>query len=208
MHITIHPHHPVIAQRSDLGQTTPTSPAPAEAMAPATGGSEADEVTLSPEAQAVLSGSEDEARSGQSAKSPAFLARQALPGGTSAAAVAGTEGATDYDGLPFGQVVKQFTPGHLRQAAAAADEADGTVVDPVEDGEAVVADASDIVEVISGESDDGIAVESEDGTDEPVDAVAAAEEEPDLAPEVGTADADAAVAALLEELAEDTEADI
>lgn len=205
MHITIHPHHPVIAQRSDLGQTTPTSPAPAEAMAPATGGSEADEVTLSPEAQAVFSGSEDEARSGQSAKSPAFLARQALPGGASAA---GAEGATDYDGLPFGQVVKQFTPGHLRQAAAAAAEAVGTVVDPVEDGEAVVADASDIVEVISGESDDGIDVESEDGTDEPVYAVAATEEEPDLAPEVGTADADAAVAALLEELAEDTEADI
>ena len=104
---------------------------------------ETDEVTLSPEAQAILSAAEDDAKSGPSAGTPAFLARQALASSTSAVSAEGTEdteGATDYGNQPFGQVVKQFTPGHLRKAEAEVAETDGTATDPAEDGTAVAAD--------------------------------------------------------------------
>lgn len=172
MHTTLLSHNSLTAQRPDLGRIATTTTT--TTTEPVTDGTPVDEVDLSPEAQDILSG--------KSATSPAFLALQALAGGEGGEGAEGGETTTDYEGLPFGQIVKQFTPGHLRKAA----EGDGTTTDPVEGVEA----------------GDGAVVVPDDGTGETVDPVATTEELV-VAPAPATTDTDSA---LLEGLA-DTETD-
>ncbi len=99
-----------------------------------------DEINISPEAQQALA-------SGSTVNSPAFQARAAIAGGAAAA----VEGAEDLSSLPFGQVVKQFTPGHLMQAAAAAEAAAAAAAAAEEEGSTVeeggeVADGGEVAE--------------------------------------------------------------
>ena len=108
MNITVNPnaaaHAPTVAAHGPnaLGRQTLSTP-PATTEAP----SEAVEISLSPAARQALGASAP----GSASNSPAHQARRYI-----ADSPAGVGTGPDPAG-PFGQVVKTFTPGHLRQAA-------------------------------------------------------------------------------------------
>lgn len=97
MNINVNPN--AAAHRPDQGSK---AQGPSTATAPAEATDEGVEVAMSASAQGALA-------AGNAANgTPAAKAHQAI-----------MDEPDIYGGMPFGQVVKQFTPGHLKQAAAA-----------------------------------------------------------------------------------------
>lgn len=156
-----------------------------------------DTISLSAQAQKALA---DGAYDG---KSPAFLARAALAG----AGAESLEGASyDLDVKNFGQLVRQFTPGHLQQAAAAEIEDDGDVeetgetaaVEEIEEtGETAPEDGDETAETTETTETEGALVA--DALDETL-----TDEETTSGSDAG---AEAAVGDLLDDLLDDDESD-
>ena len=157
MNVTINPNAAAHGPNAHGRQTLSTPPATTEAP------SEAVEISLSPAARQALGASAP----GSASNSPAHQARRYI-----AESLAGGGAGPDPAG-PFGQVVKTFTPGLLRQAGPADPNAvpgDGGdvpgVTDPADGTEASgdtsgVAGGPDVTEVL----DDG--APADDGTAEP-----------------------------------------
>ncbi len=165
MNITVNPNAAAHRPNTLGGQIRTTPPATSEAPSAAV------EINLSPAARQALGSS----ASGSASNSPAHQARLYI-----AENPAGGGAGPDPAG-PFGQVVKTFTPGHLRQAADGnavpgnGDDAPGAT-DPVDGTEAPgdtsgVAGDPDVTEVIDdgppaddGTAEPGIAGSSDDAT--------------------------------------------
>ena len=135
MKIDFHPN--AAAQRPQNSGSQAQAPQTGPASTGQSGGT--DDIQLSQAAQQLLAQGV-ETQNSSAANSPAFLAREAM-----AAVAVAAEGT--YEGMPFGQVVKDFTPGHIRQAAAAAAEAEAVA--------AAAAEAEAAAAAAEAEGEDG-----------------------------------------------------
>lgn len=163
MNVSFHPqaaaHRPSAAPAPQPSQTS-TETAPS--------GEAGDTVELSAAAQQLLSAQK------------AGKAQPHTPAGQAAAALAGAAASDETDGAPqpFGQIVRGFTPGHLKHAAAAAEPTgeatevagDETATDPtaVQDDSGVVEDiVEDDGSDVAAAPDDETADEGEVASSEP-----------------------------------------
>lgn len=190
-------HRPDAAGPGRGGQASTADATTTPATTPET---PSDTISLSAQAQKALA---DDAYDG---KSPAFLARAALSG-AGAESLAGTS--YDLDVKNFGQLVRQFTPGHLQQAAAAEIEDGGDVE---ETGETVaVEETEEAGETAPEEGDETTETTQTTETTETEGALVAdalAETLSDEEAASGSnAGAEAAVGELLDELLDDDESD-
>jgi len=160
MNVSFHPQ--AAAHRPASAPAPRDTNSQAAQSAPAAG----DEIQLSAAAQQLLSAQHaGKAQAG----TPAALAAAYLATEASAASATDATGQTDGTHQPFGQTVRNFTPGHLKQAAAAAAlAADSTDPTAVQDGtgqtqDAPAGDGGDVANVPADESADGTASEPDIG---------------------------------------------